>query len=298
MRDHGPQRLWLALALAALVIGLATPRAEARFVRLSDGQRLEAAQVAAEVAGRRVVVFGETHSDPAHHAAQMEIIAALTQAGHHPAVGLEMFEAVNQDDLVRWSAGEVTEADFEPIYLDNWNLPWRLYRPIFDFARQHRLSLIALNLDEETARAVARHGLEAAGPGLAELLESPDCPPSEGYLNLLREELDSHGHGGLEFDNFRDAQLLRDRFMAQTAADFLTGRPQGPLVILTGSVHAWKPALPRQLACLGVRRVAVILPQSAGLFGPGGPTPADADYLYVGPLLEPEPADQTGPGPA
>jgi uncharacterized iron-regulated protein len=60
------------------------------------------------------------------------------------AVGLEMFRSDSRADLDRWVAGGIDEARFKAIYLDNWNYPWKLYAPIFEYARRQKIALVGL----------------------------------------------------------------------------------------------------------------------------------------------------------
>ncbi len=269
--------------------------ADEMVLRLGDGAEISLERMSGKLARARVIVVGESHTNQAHHRLQLEIIKSLAAAGVRLAVGLEMFERKNQADLDHWVAGRIDEASFEKLYLENWNLPWRLYRPIFVYARERRLPLIGLNIDPDLARAVARRGLSVLSPEQVRELTQPPCPPPEAYQNLLRDQLQAHDHGRMNFDDFMAAQTLRDGFMARTALAYLSTDPNRTLVVLTGSVHAWKPALPRQLACLGQKSVKVVLPAEAGVFPDEGPTSADADYVWLGERPEEDDSESVGP---
>ena len=65
--------------------------------------------------------------------------------------------------LDRWIAGELSEADFL-VAVDRrrvWTFDPQLYMPIFNFARMHRIPMIALNVDRDTVRAVNEKGYDA-----------------------------------------------------------------------------------------------------------------------------------------
>ena len=49
-------------------------------------------QLIADLAEARVVYAGESHTNPSHHAIQLEIIEALAQTTPHLAIGMEMFD--------------------------------------------------------------------------------------------------------------------------------------------------------------------------------------------------------------
>jgi len=73
--------------------------------------------------------------------------------------------------------------------------------------------------------------------------------------------------------------MVWDTAMAIYALEYLDRNPGSRIVILAGSVHAWKRAIPRQIATMRPDViVSVILPDPDGK---GGLTVEDADYLVL-----------------
>jgi uncharacterized iron-regulated protein len=74
--------------------------------------------------------------------------------------------------------------------------------------------------------------------------------------------------------------MLWDTAMAIYALEYLEKNPASRMVILAGSVHAWKRAIPRQIATMKPEvSVSVILP--AGKGEADRITAEDADYLVM-----------------
>jgi uncharacterized iron-regulated protein len=70
--------------------------------------------------------------------------------------------------------------------------------------------------------------------------------------------------------------------MAIYALEYLDRNPASRMVILTGSVHAWKRAIPRQIETMRPDvTVSVILPALDGKEGKALLTAEDADYLVL-----------------
>ena len=113
------------------------------------------------LAERAVVPLGETHDEVEHHRWQLHTIAALF--GHRPdmVLGFEMFPRRVQLVLDRGSKGELDETTF--LHEVNWpqirGVADEFYRPLFHFARMHRLPMLALNVDRATTGRVAVQGL-------------------------------------------------------------------------------------------------------------------------------------------
>ena len=113
------------------------------------------------------MLLGETHDQAEHHRWQFHTIAALFSHRPDMVLGFEMFPRRFQPVLDRWSKGGLSEADFlrEVDWPQIWGFASELYLPLFDFARMHRLPMLALNIDRVTNRRVAAQG-SASVPGI------------------------------------------------------------------------------------------------------------------------------------
>lgn len=90
-----------------------------RLYDLKSRQTLAEHQVAERLSSQRLLLVGEQHSNPDHHAAQLAVIRFLHAQGVRVAVGLEMFRQNRQAVLDRWVAGGVSENAFKREYRDN-----------------------------------------------------------------------------------------------------------------------------------------------------------------------------------
>jgi len=251
-------------------------------MRLSDRAAIPFDRMVAEAAKNRVIVVGETHDSRAHHDLQLKIIRTLHEGGAILAVGLEMFRAENQELLDKWWRWGMPTEQFEALYRENWDMPWVLYRDIFLYSRQKRIPMVGLNVPREIIAKVAREGYgslteserKKLPPGLT-------CTVDEAYRGFIRKTFAAHVHGsGRSFEHFCEAQMVWDTAMAIYALEYLDKHPESRMVILAGSAHAWKRAIPRQIATMRPDvTVSVILPVGRGDADPV--TAEDADYLVL-----------------
>jgi uncharacterized iron-regulated protein len=252
-------------------------------VRLTDRAVIPFDRMTAEASKSRVVIVGETHDAKAHHDLQLRVIRTLHEGGVVLAVGLEMFRAENQELLEKWWRWGMSTEQFETLYRENWGLPWPLYRDIFLYTRQKRIPLVGLNVPREIVSKVAREGYASLTE--AERKKLPPgltCTVDEAYRTFIRKTYSEHAHGtGRSFENFCEAQMLWDTAMALYALEYLEKNPTSRMVILAGSVHAWKRAIPRQIATMKPdASVSVILPVQ-GREAVEKLTAEDADYAVV-----------------
>lgn len=252
-----------------------------RLFDLGQQKELLMAQALATLKKSRIILVGEHHTNERHHWAQLSVIQALKEAGVQVAIGLEMFRNDSQLALDRWISGELNEEHFEKIFYDNWRYPWRVYRMIFEYARDHKIPMIGLNVPQEITRQVSREGFKSLSQEQKGKLAEVSCVVDEQYMNYIRKAFGSHAHGQLNFIHFCEAQLVWDSAMAVYSLDYLTRHPEAVVVILTGTGHAQKGAVPRQIKARSNLPYAVILPEIAGRIDPVNTSKKDADYIML-----------------
>jgi uncharacterized iron-regulated protein len=222
---------------------LATPS-----VNLSTLSDLEG--VIPELADKRVVFVGETHTRFDHHLIQLEIIKRLHAIHPKMAVGLEFFQQPFQEYLDRYVAGELSEQELlkGTEYYRRWRYDYRLYAPILRYAKEHKLPLVALNLPTELTRKAGRLGLDELSDDEREALPREIDYTDQDYERRVRQVFDQHPQNGQSFTNFLLVQLLWDEGMAEQAASWLKSHPEYRMVVLAGSGHlAFGSGIPQRL---------------------------------------------------
>ena len=274
-----PRAVFLALVLPFL---LAAPaRAADDCVPVAGwiapgGQRLTASDVLARAAKASVVLLGEQHDSAEHHRWQLQMIAALHAQRPNMVLGFESFPRRVQPALDRWTAGELSDADF--LAQSDWRNVWRmdpqLYLPLFHFARMNRIPMVALNVEQSLTREITQKGYDAVPADKREGVGRP-APPTDAYLDWLVSIWSQHERPGgkpakadrndPEFRRFVESQQTWDRAMAEVLAA-ATKRPGAPLVVgIMGAGHIQHGyGVPHQLKALGVADVVTLLPWERG----------------------------------
>jgi len=237
------------------------------------------------VTDQQLLFVGEIHDRYDHHLNQLTLIQGLH--GRHPdlVIGLEFFQQPFQKHLDDFVAGQISEAELlrETEYFDRWRFDYRLYRPILQYAREHKIPVIALNVPSELSDKVAEGGLDALDQEERAYVSDGVERENPAYASRLREIYAQHPRTeGRTFDSFLDAQLFWDEGMAQRAADYFRAHPDGHMVVLAGAGHLeHKYGIPDRVS----RRVPVS--SAVALNGPRTDLdPAAADYLILSPKQE------------
>ncbi|MCU7844759.1 MAG: ChaN family lipoprotein [Candidatus Thiodiazotropha sp. (ex Monitilora ramsayi)] len=247
-----------------------------------------------KVADKQVVFVGESHDQYQHHLNQLAIIQGLHTLHPNLAIGLEFFFQPFQQVLDRYIAGEIEEHDLirETEYFDRWRFDYRLYRPIFRFAREQGIPLIALNLESEITQQVGKAGIESLSEADKARLPKEIDRGVDAYRERIRAVYDQHPHmQGRDFENFLDVQLLWDEGMAERAAEWLQQHPDNHMVILAGVGHlAYREGIPARMMRRTPVSHAVILNANRA----DGLDSSLGDYLIVTDKVELPPAGKLG----
>jgi uncharacterized iron-regulated protein len=255
----------------------AQDRASFEAIGLKNGFPLE--ELARQLASRRVVFIGEIHNRYDHHLNQLEIIRQLHQLDSNLALGVEYFQQPFQSKVDDYIAGRISETDFlrATEYYVRWGYDYRLYAPIFRYAREQHIPVRALNVPTALVKAVARVGF--AGLSETERLALPGSmePVGEEYRDRLSDIFRAHqGAGPSNFNHFVEAQQVWDEGMAESAATYLGANKDRHLVILAGAGHMeFGSGIPKCLERRIQAPYAVILSSGENI------EPHMADYLLL-----------------
>ena len=196
--------------------------------------------VVEKLAQKKIVYVGEEHDKFSHHQVQLEVLRGLYQQTPKLAVGMEMFQRPFQKALDDYIAGAIDERTFlrRSEYFKRWNIDYNLYQPILNFAREHRLPVIALNARSEIVDKVAKGGLDSLSKEeKQEIPQELDFSDQE-YRARLKEVFAAHGElQEKNFEFFYQAQILWDETMAESMDRFLKKNPDFRAVVLVGAGH-------------------------------------------------------------
>lgn len=231
------------------------------------------------LAARRVVFVGEIHDRYDHHLNQLAIIQALHQRNPDLVIGVEYLERRFQPQVDDYIAGRITETQFlrSTEYFHEWGFDYRLYAPIFRYARDQRIPVRALNVPASLASAVAKVGLAGLSKSQRASLPREIEPAGDAYKARLRAAFEQHPRmmpGA--FDRFVEAQLVWDESMAANAAEYLNAHQDRHMVILAGAGHVeFGSGIPSRLERRTHATYAIVLSSGEDI------EPHIADYLLL-----------------
>lgn len=214
-----------------------------------------------QLSNYRVVYIGETHTSRADHLLQLKLIEALHQSYPDMAIGMEMFPQSSQKALNNY-INKTTEKESQFLrdsrYYDVWRYDYRLFRPIFAYARKHQIPVLGLNIEREIVNKVfTSGGTDTLTAEQLQVLPTDRQLDLPGYVERLTESHGMHAgqiHTAGSLSGFIQAQSLWDETMAESISRFLTENPSSRMIVLAGSQHTRKDSgIPPRVA----RRMSV-----------------------------------------
>lgn len=205
---------------------------------IDPGKQPMLAELTEQLGEKRAIFIGEVHDRLEHHQNQLRVIQGMYARNPNLAIGVEYFQQPFQPYLDDYIAGRIDEKEMlvKTEYFKRWQLDYRLLQPIFQFAREKHIPVLALNVPDEIHNKVFKDGMKSLSP--EERAQTPDViePASDNYLYRLKTIFDSHPQG-TDFKKFVEGVLLWDSSMADTAARYLKSHPQSSMVVLAGMAH-------------------------------------------------------------
>lgn len=182
-----------------------------------------------------IVLLGETHDNPDHHALQAWVVRGLAEAGRRPVVALEMVDADRQASLDA-GLGDLDGLG-KALEWEKRGWPdWALYRPIIEAALAVRGEVKAANLPQDLTRRIGRG--EAGAETEARFGLDQPLPPAEqkaleadirdGHCNMLPDR---------SVSPMVKVQRARDAAMAEVLAEQAIRPETGPAVLIAGAGH-------------------------------------------------------------
>ncbi len=279
------KQIFLIIISVVVIVGLRAgiqAHLDHRLYVLQNNKEIRLADAISDLKKNRIILVGEHHTNQNHHFAQLNVIQSLKEAGVQVAIGIEMFRNDSQQALDRWVSGNISEKEFQQIYYDNWTYPWSAYQMIFEYAKKEKIPMIGLNVPRDITRQVSRQGFNSLSEEQKGKLADVSCRVDKEYMDYIKKAFGGHGHGELNFTYFCEAQLVWDSAMAIHTLEYLKKNPDAIVILLAGTGHARKGAIPRQIRLRSQVPHAVILPEVEGMVDSETITTKDADYIMLG----------------
>lgn len=190
----------------------------------------------------QLVYVGETHPEKIDHQAQLEVLKAMyNQSGSKMTVAFEMMDQTLQPIVDDYILGRITEKSFleKTDWKNSWVHDFNLYKPIFDFLKQHHIRALAVNVPHAIVRKVARAGVESLAPEERKYIPKDfQITKNAKYLDYLKDSFETHGMNKMmDFDNYLASMCTWNEGMGSKLVNSMKQNPQNRMLVLAGNGH-------------------------------------------------------------
>jgi len=228
------------------------------FLRTSRSTDFES--MCEELAKADVVYVGESAGSTHRVAVELQIIRQLHARVRLDGIGLAVLARPTQPALDDYTRGRIEWAELSlriPLVV------LESYRPILEFAREHRIGVIALDMPQEIMAAVTKDGRDSLPE--AERRQLPaESEPIAGYDEFVAERARRAGEAA---EPYARARRLTDDYRADSVVRWMARSPRDvQFIVLAGRdrvAHPW--GMPAQVRGRGGRthKSVVLLDKTA-----------------------------------
>jgi uncharacterized iron-regulated protein len=225
----------VSLILAFLIcFGLSAQDKKAYQLFDKKGKKTTYAKLLKAAEKTQLVLFGEYHNNSVVHWLQLELTKDLAEK-KSLVLGAEMLEADNQKQLDQYLKGEINQKQLDTT-ARLWPNYKTDYKPLVDFAKEHKFPFIATNIPRRYASMVSKKGFEALETLTPEekswiaplpIAYDENLP---GYVNMIKMM------GDHASPNMPKAQASKDATMAYFIQKNL--KPDSIFIHYNGTYHS------------------------------------------------------------
>jgi len=191
-----------------------------------------------DIENKKIIYIGENHTDFEDHIIQLEIIKQIYKKYPKVAIGMEMLQKPFQKYVDEYINGNLSEKEFlkKVEYYKRWGYDYRLYKPIFDFAKKNKIKVLALNIEKEITEKIRKCGIGCLSEEERKKIPKDLDFSNKRYREFLKKIYNRH-KSDKSFTHFYENQVVWDETMADTVSNFMKKNQEYKLVILAGNGH-------------------------------------------------------------
>lgn len=189
-----------------------------------------------------LILLGEKHDNPDHHALQTWVLRQVIQASRRPGVVFEMMSEDQQSVVERHEQQQPRDATLlgKALAWESSGWPtWIQYQPLADLAVGHGLPIIAGNLSLELTKNIQRFAFLAI-PGTRRERLGLNTPMTEDLFTTMQRDMKpTHCEepSALQLLRMVLVQHARDAVMAEHLTRTLSRPDTDGAVLIAGSWH-------------------------------------------------------------
>ena len=245
---------------------------EYKIIDSKKNKEIELTEMVERLGDYDIIFFGEFHGNKILHSLEFELLKMFYGNNKNLIISLEMFERDVQSVLDKYLSNEITEADFL-----TGSRPWPNYdtdyKPLIEFAKDNKLSVVAANIPRRYASMISKQGMNALDSLFVEEKKFVarkhkvfDDEYKERFIQTMQNNMahSSRMPAGMmmNLDQIYAAQCIKDDTMAESILNYQRIPPRRKVIHYNGDFHSRKHlGTAQKIQIMGpILKVAVIAP--------------------------------------
>ncbi|MFH0887650.1 MAG: ChaN family lipoprotein [Planctomycetota bacterium] len=241
----------------ATLVSLKTPELYNKYVDLNTFEVLDYNTLLERLKNIQVIYVAEQHTNEAHHKLQEDILMSLFQKNPKTVLAMEFLYRSKQQVIDDYISGNMSEEAFDKTVKDGFGDWYRYYVGLIRYARQNNLKTVAMNVEREIKRKMAKFGWDKLAPQEQKLIAKDIDTSNKAHRDFVMKQFDGMMNNpqtkdmlkGPMMDQMYLLQCMWDETFAEAIANYLksindTG---AQVVVVAGAGHiSYKFTIPER----------------------------------------------------
>lgn len=200
---------------------------------------LKLLQLRESLSDKKVVLVGEVHNQFEQHLVQLSLLKGMHEQNPNIGIGVEWIQSIFQPVLDRYLAGEIDDDTFfrHSQFNERWGYDFRMFRPIFSYAKKHGIPVYALSAPQEIVRKVSKKGLEDLRVAEKDMIAPKIHPPAEKSRMLMEEHFTQYVTDFNKVERMIQVKRVWDETMTHNTLQALNKPEIEQMLVFTGVNH-------------------------------------------------------------
>jgi len=213
-----------------------------------SNQEIDLKMMVDKLSGYDIIFFGEYHGNQVLHQMEFELLKMFHSDNKNLIVSMEMFERDVQPVLDRYLVNDISEEEFL-----QESRPWQNYstdyKPLVEFAKANKLTVVAANIPRRYATMISKQGLNALDSlslgerkYVAKRHKVFEDKYKESFIETMKNNLahssDMPTGKMMNFDQIYAAQCIKDDTMAESILKYQRIPPRRKVIHYNGEFHS------------------------------------------------------------
>ncbi|MBI5778116.1 MAG: ChaN family lipoprotein [Planctomycetes bacterium] len=228
---------------AAALASLKIPDLYNKYVDLGTVEVLDYDALLERLKDIRVIYVAESHTNPAHHKIQDDILRGIARKNPKAILAMEFLYRSKQPVCDDYIAGKITEPEFDAAVREGFSNDWyeKYYIGLVRYAKTNGLKLLGLNVEKAIKSKLADEGWDKLTPGEQKLIARDIDTSNKAHREFVMKSFEPMKKMARAFDEDRMylLQCIWDETFGEAIANCLKSANDQAcqIVVVAGSGH-------------------------------------------------------------